>query len=400
MNDQRARQADSAALLERLTAILSVAKADHVGADDKALWFDSVAAGGVHVRLSAHVGGRSYDRSANLAISYSGELGGEARAAAFQSLVERIKAIDHAPIEAAARVFAAAVERLVAGLEPSEPAVGSVPGHRLPEPPPIGTPSARLARQNVVFLDLCSRLVGRHELTFSPLHWGYWPLDAVVKEPYDPFAAFSENLLAHVPREVRRVMDVGCGLGVNAQLLAGRGKQVTAVSPVAHHCELIAEAAVPGIEVRCARFEDLTPDASYDLLLFSESLNHFAFTAEFWRHTKQFLVPSGWVLMADDLTAERQAIVETQTEFRLLRSIDITANVAPTTQWWERQMPIVAAYHAALMSLLEIDDPALAARVQAVLGAVENNELKVLLSGQRIAPAPQGRYMIYLLQRD
>lgn len=112
----------------------------------------------------------------------------------------------------------------------------------------------------------------------APLHWGFWPdgqgADAAPRG-YDPLRAFSDALLAHVPAGVTRVLDVGCGLGFNARLLAERGLRVTAVSPVPHHCALIERAALPGVEVRCARFQDLAPDGRYDLLLFSESLNHF-----------------------------------------------------------------------------------------------------------------------------
>ena len=41
----------------------------------------------------------------------------------------------------------------------------------------------------------------------------------------------------------------------------------------------------------------------------------------------------------------------------------------------------------------------LAARVTTILGSLENSDLRALFSGGTAAPAPKGRYMIYLLQR-
>jgi hypothetical protein len=60
-------------------------------------------------------------------------------------------------------------------------------------------------------------------------------------------------------------------------------------------------------------------------------------------------------------------------------------------------LPIVTAYHAALLSILELSDAALAARVREVLAEVDNPELRLLLSGQLTPPETKGRYMTYLL---
>ena len=115
--------------------------------------------------------------------------------------------------------------------------------------------------------------------SLSPLHWGFWPggvqTPSAETDDFDPFWAFSENLLAHIPDTAIRILDVGCGLGANAKLLSERRKLVTAVSPIAHHCESIERAKLPGVEVRCTRFEDMSPDETYDLLLFSESAQPF-----------------------------------------------------------------------------------------------------------------------------
>ena len=260
------------------------------------------------------------------------------------------------------------------------------------------------ARQlNLVFCDFCAQLVSGGQ-PLSPLHWGFWPggiqTPSAETNDFDPFWAFSENLLAHIPDTAIRILDVGCGLGANAKLLSERRKLVTAVSPIAHHCESIERAKLPGVEVRCTRFEDMSPDETYDLLLFSESLNHFPLSDNFLEHCKRFLAPSGFLLGADDLTEERARRIEQQQVFRVLRAIDISANIAPMGQWWMRWVPAFTAYRFALMSILDMQDPPVAARVRELLDTLDSSELKVLLSGGNVAPTSKGRYMIYLLQRD
>ncbi len=268
---------------------------------------------------------------------------------------------------------------------------------------PLGSEGPDRRALNVVFLDLCAQLAGRPAETLLPLHWGFWPTDATASgrtlEGYDPQQAYSEELLAHVPDSVTRILDVGCGLGFNERILSARGKQVTAVSPVPHHCAVIEKARLPGVEVRCARFEEMSPDEPYDLLLFAESVNHFMLHAEFMRHCCRFLTDSGFMLMADDLSAESVRQIEEQQQFRVLGTWDITRNVAPTTDWLARQLPALAAYHRAIMAILELYDPPVAARVGTILASLENGDLKALFAGGAAPPASQGRYMIFLLQR-
>jgi SAM-dependent methyltransferase len=195
-------------------------------------------------------------------------------------------------------------------------------------------------------------------------------------------------------------MDVGCGLGANTKLLAGRNMRVTAVSPVQHHCDLIEAAGLPGVEVRCARFEEMDAADPYDLLLFSESMNHFPLTEEFFEHCKLFLRRSGYMLMADDLVEERARWIEEQQIFRVLRAVDISENVAPTSAWWAGQKRALAAYGNALMAVLEMHDAEIAERVRGILGDLDSDELRMLLSDGSASPASKGRYMIYLLRRD
>lgn len=399
------------AIAERLSAIIQACGGRTVASAGDDLWFELESGGDLQVRLSADREVRCYDRSANFAISYGGQPSNAPVAPQFQAAVERIQTIDASPLTGLATAFRPAAHAIVRRLSnheadpPPHAAVAATSGARL------GSES-RLGRAlNVIFLDLCLRVAGEATEPLQPLHWGFWPTPGVASartlaasDPahdaaYDPAAAFSTNLLAHVPEGVTRILDVGCGLGFHERILSARGKRVTAISPVPHHCAVIENAKLPNVEVRCTRFEDLAPAEPFDLLLFSESVNHFLLNAAFMQHCCRFLSDSGFMLMADDLSPESVRRIEEQREFRVLRASDITQNVAPTADWFARELPTVAAYHHAMMATLELYDAPLAARVTEILGSLENDDLRALFSGATTLPAPKGRYMIFLLQR-
>ena len=383
-------------LSRRMLAIVHALGGRDAGTNGEELWFETDA--GVQVRLGHRDQPRCFDRSANFAISYGARATADPDAGRLlPTVTERVKSVDahdlpgaRADAESFRRAAEAAARELGAHRDPA----GGPPQRTVWEHP-------RMRRQHAVFLDLCARLLQRPGETLLPLHWGFWPSpDAEAAADYDPWLAYSRYLLSLIPAGCERILDVGCGLGFNARLLSAQGKQVTAVSPVAHHCETIEGAALPGVEVVCARFEEMTPGAPHDLLLFSESLNHFPLDTAFFEHCRAFLRPSGWLLAADDLAEERAGAVETQPVFRLVRRADISANVAPTHDWWKRQMPAFAAAHTALMSVLALEDAELAARVRAVVDGLDSAELRLLFSGELAAPISKGRYMAYLLQRD
>ena len=381
---------------QRLCRIIEAVGGTDVKTNGQELWFVPEATSGVEVRLGADREGRCYDRSANFAISYGGT-SDDSPPPDFGAVVERIKAVDEVAIPGATEAFESAAgmaARRFSGAADAEAGGGEAQC-------PDEWWERRLVRQlNVVFLDLCAALIGGRRGPLSPLHWGFWPArdPAPVRDDYDPFEAFSENLVGCIPRHVTRIMDVGCGRGAITRVLATRDKLVTAVSPVAHHCAVIEEAGLPGVEVRCARFDDLPPEPRYDLLLFSESVNHFALDDGFFARCSGFLAGEGFVLLADDLTEDRIAAIEAQRMFRMVRTWDISENVAPTAEWWARQQSSLAAYRAALLSILELYDASVADRARAILDTLDSPDLKLLFSGKTAPPVSKGRYMIYLLQ--
>ncbi len=396
--------AEAALIAERLRAILLACAARDVASDGDDLEFGLESGGDLQIRLSGNRDARCYDRSASFGISYGGQPSNAPVAPRFLAVVERIKAIDAAPLAGLATAFGPVARALARGMSTRVADEPSSVSEDAKSRAQFGSES-RLGRAlNIIFLDLFLRLAGGVMEALPPLHWGFWPSTAeAAARTHDiggPQEAFSNDLLSHVPEGVTRILDVGCGLGFHERILSARGKRVTAISPVPHHCAAIEQARLPNVEVRCTRFEDMAPEEEpFDLLLFSESVNHFILDAALMQHCCRFLSDSGFMLMADDLSPESMRRIEQQKEFRILGSWDITQNVAPTADWFSGLLPTIAAYHRALMATLELYDAPVAARVTAILGSLENSDLKALFSGGTAPPAAKGRYMIYLLAR-
>lgn len=96
-------------------------------------------------------------------------------------------------------------------------------------------------------------------------------------EDWNHNSAYFPFVLRSAPRECRDVLDVGCGDGRLARLLAGPGRRVLGLDPSADMIGLARTrgAGVAGLEFRQGAFLDqpFTPE-SFDLVSFVASLHH------------------------------------------------------------------------------------------------------------------------------
>jgi len=93
-----------------------------------------------------------------------------------------------------------------------------------------------------------------------------------------------------------RILELGCGGGIDAEYLLGRGFEVDATDGVA---EIAAQAARRlGRPVRVMRFDELDVDASYDAIVASASLLHVPRIdlASVLGRVHRALRPDGWHL--------------------------------------------------------------------------------------------------------
>lgn len=139
-----------------------------------------------------------------------------------------------------------------------------------------------------------------HEvLGLDHLHYGLWngePLSlAGLKTAQDRFA---RHLCDWVPPGTRSILDVGCGTGSTAVLLAERGLEVEGLSPDPSHEKLFARRL--GTPFYLVRFQEFRPRRAYDLVLMSESAQYI-WLDRFFPGVLQ-AAPGGRLLVADYFT--------------------------------------------------------------------------------------------------
>ncbi|HLE84441.1 MAG TPA: methyltransferase domain-containing protein [Thermoanaerobaculia bacterium] len=144
-----------------------------------------------------------------------------------------------------------------------------------------------------------------HEvLGLDHLHYGLWngePLSlAGLKGAQDRFA---RHLCDWVPSETRTILDVGCGTGSTAVLLAARGFEVEGLSPDPSHERLFTRRV--GTPFHLVRFQEFRPPRAYDLVLMSESAQYIWLDRFFPAVLEA--APGGRLLVADYFTVRECA---------------------------------------------------------------------------------------------
>jgi SAM-dependent methyltransferase len=123
----------------------------------------------------------------------------------------------------------------------------------------------------------------------------------IARKPFaDPAVEAASDTAAFVidsvPRHTRAILDVGCGKGLVAMLLARAGYRVTGLdsSPAA-----VRAAARHGVRAVRANFADYETDERFDAILFSRSLHHMDDPRQALKRAKGLLVRGGRVLIED-----------------------------------------------------------------------------------------------------
>lgn len=132
------------------------------------------------------------------------------------------------------------------------------------------------------------------------LHYGFWENGdtASLRNLAEAQARYTERLVDHVPRHARRVLDVGCGAGVVAELQLARGHAVECVSPSAVLAEHARERLGASVAIHHCRFQDLAAEARFDLVLFGESFQYIPMATAL-QHARAMLRPDGRILVCD-----------------------------------------------------------------------------------------------------
>ncbi|MGU3540450.1 class I SAM-dependent methyltransferase [Methylobacterium sp. A54F] len=106
---------------------------------------------------------------------------------------------------------------------------------------------------------------------------------------------------AFAPEAGRRLLDVGCGAGGLARVLAGRGARVTGIDPNPQ-AVAAAAAAVPEARFEAARAEALPfPDAAFDGAVCLNALHHTADPGAALAEMARVVAPGGRIVVVEPL---------------------------------------------------------------------------------------------------
>jgi len=131
------------------------------------------------------------------------------------------------------------------------------------------------------------------------LHFGYWENDlsadfGTIRTAQERYV---QEVLGRIPEGTRTILEIGCGTGAVATRLSGEGYEVECVSPDALLNEKIA-GEHPELRLHCCKFENLSTQKKYDLLLQMESCQYIRLERGF-RKFQEVLSPGGAILISD-----------------------------------------------------------------------------------------------------
>ncbi len=187
-------------------------------------------------------------------------------------------------------------------------------------------------------------------LKLTSLHYGYWEeSEKRIEEGKkltldclrDAQQKYTDMLIAAIPKNVKSILDVGCGIGDVSRVLSKLEYDVTAISPDVNHAKYF-EDCLSKLTFLQTKFEDFNIDSKFDLILMSESQNYFPTEIGF-RQCTAFLSPKGYLLVAGMFRKDSSSkIIEvpntiedyTKTAEKhsllLVENVDITQNILPT----------------------------------------------------------------------
>lgn len=182
-------------------------------------------------------------------------------------------------------------------------------------------------------------------LHLKSLHYGLWEKNQELDFKNLELAQkrYTKKILSLIPKDVKKILDVGAGIGDNAIALANAGYQVTSISPEIgqrdHFKEIVKKNK--GIEFIHTKFEDLSIDEKYELILMSESSNYFPMDIGLEK-VKKYLREGGYLLIAGMFRNNEESVYEEVHKYEeyiskakekglsIVSDHDVTQDVIPT----------------------------------------------------------------------
>ena len=147
-------------------------------------------------------------------------------------------------------------------------------------------------------------------LNSDHLHFGLWPDDAPDSDLEKAQERMFDLLLSYFPEPPAEVLDVGCGLGLSASMLARKGYRVTAIAPSS---ELVRYArqtyADSGVDFQVAGFldDEITgfAERKYDIIFFQESFQYLHPLKTAIHRARSLLHEKGKIIIGDEVCRDR-----------------------------------------------------------------------------------------------
>ena len=187
------------------------------------------------------------------------------------------------------------------------------------------------------------------------LHYGFWDepnsveLESItLQEIKNAQDRYIEHLASFIPNEVNSILDVGCGIGGNAEYLINQGYVVETLSPDDFQKSTIAEKFNNQMTFHHCKFEKFQSEKQYDLILESESACYIRINKGFEK-AQETLRAGGYLLASDYFVhfrddsknlhlrsshdMEKYLSSAKAHGFELIREYDQTDNTMPTLDY-------------------------------------------------------------------
>jgi MPBQ/MSBQ methyltransferase len=180
------------------------------------------------------------------------------------------------------------------------------------------------------------------------LHFGLWNKGdkLTLENAQKAQERYAQNLIRFIPKSVKKILDVGCGVGGNAMKLAGLGYKVTGICPDPYQEQLFRENTKGKASFCLTTLEDFRSGEQFDMILMSESVQYIPIEDGFKKIVK--LLKSGNYLLISDYFKKENArnvqnlpglmfkdYLDTAEKygFKLLKKQDITKGITPTLDY-------------------------------------------------------------------
>lgn len=180
------------------------------------------------------------------------------------------------------------------------------------------------------------------------LHFGFWPDEKPGLTMEEAQQHMFEKLISFLPEPPARVLDVGCGLGLSAYLLALRGYVVTAIAPSSELIEYARQRyGDSSVDFKALDFlgnnDSILAKESFDVLFFQESMQYLSPLDKAIKKARYLLKDSALIVIGDEVCYDSSIKSETavhmatdytvtlsENGFRIMENQKLGKNVTPT----------------------------------------------------------------------